>query len=149
MKSRLVKRNDKYQLLIFNGKIKTLSFDEAVNYIKTYDDPHHYIEEGKWDYPVSMEEFDGKTLAVVTKKGILEIHNASFFRDILKPEKIRYLSVVEYAEKHGKKGGIIRRLCKENRLKGAFVSGGSWMIPENCPYPADVRYGSRKNPSDE
>lgn len=54
-----------------------------------------------------------------------------------------YLSVTEYAEKHGKDPGWIRRLLADGRLTGVKV-GKQWVIPANAELPPDKRVKSGK-----
>ena len=54
-----------------------------------------------------------------------------------------YLSVTEYAGRHGKDSGNVRRLLASGRLKGQKV-GRQWIIPENTPYPDDNRITTGK-----
>ena len=50
----------------------------------------------------------------------------------------RYLSVSEYAKKHGKDVGNVRRLLASGRIEGQKV-GVQWIISEDVPYPRDRR----------
>ncbi|MBP1582196.1 MAG: DNA-binding protein [Oscillospiraceae bacterium] len=54
-----------------------------------------------------------------------------------------YLSVADFAKKHGRQPALVRRLCMNGRIKGATSVGSTWLIPENAPYPADARVGKR------
>ena len=49
-----------------------------------------------------------------------------------------YLSVTEYALKHQKDVGNIRRLLISGRLPGVKI-GNQWVIKKDTPYPLDMR----------
>ena len=84
-------------------------------------------------------------LAYVDDNYRLVITDMSYYRSIMS-KPVQYLTAEEYAELHGKKRGIIMRLCRERRLIGAIKKGEIWLIPENCPYPKDARVGTRVGP---
>ena len=54
-----------------------------------------------------------------------------------------YLSVTEYAGRHGKDPGNVRKLLASGRLSGQKV-GSQWIIAEDTPYPDDRRITSGK-----
>ena len=139
MKARLLRNQDILQLLLCTGKIKRLTNLEAFDFLMTYDSPIHYNDDGVWDYDVSMEGYSGDTVAVVNDDGILHIENAKEFRNIFENKESNLITASEYAELHGKKSAIIRRLCQNGRIPGAVQKGKTWLIPENSPYPADER----------
>ena len=143
MKSRLVKRDDIYQLLLSNGIIKTVSEEEAANYIKYYKESEFFLDEDGWDYDISMEDFDGNTIAQVSDEGILQIFDYNFYKNIVNKKAVKFISVNDYAALHGKKGAVIRKWCKEQRIPGAIYEKHAWKIPEDAPYPKDSRKGKR------
>ena len=54
-----------------------------------------------------------------------------------------YLSVTEYAAKHGLDGGRIRTLIANGRIQ-AIKIGSQWAIPADTPKPPDNRVKSGK-----
>ncbi len=48
---------------------------------------------------------------------------------------MKYLSVVEAAKKMGLSERSVRNYCAEGRIKGAFLTGKTWNIPENAEKP--------------
>lgn len=144
MKARLVYWEEAYQLLVNNGNIYSFSHDEAKRFILRYDDETYYAGSGKWDHErLTMESYRGETVARVEDDGILSIVNASHFRKLMSQDVLQYISVAEYAAKHGKQPVIVRRLCQMGRLQGAVLKGKVWLIPEDSPYPPDARVGKR------
>lgn len=139
MKARVVRRGIMYQLLLCNGIIKTLLSHEVAEFFKTYGDESHYTGEGTWDYAVSMEDFEGDTLAVVTEEGFLVIYDADFFNSIMEVKVVNYLSLPEYAERYNRNYSYIRRMASEGRIPGAIQKSGRWIVPENAGYPKDKR----------
>ncbi len=65
-----------------------------------------------------------------------------------------YLSASEYAAKHGKDTGRLRRLLADGRIPGAVKIGKQWVIPAGAPWPADARvttgeYKNWRKPKDQ
>ena len=48
---------------------------------------------------------------------------------------MRYLSVIEIAEKWGVSERSVRNYCAHGRVKGAFLTGKTWNIPEKAKKP--------------
>lgn len=51
-----------------------------------------------------------------------------------------YLSVADFAEKHGVSDRYIRRLCADGKLKGVEQTGKAYRIPETAELPSDRRH---------
>lgn len=49
-----------------------------------------------------------------------------------------YISVEQYAKKHGKAVSLVRNYCQCGRIN-AIKIGGRWVIPADEPYPRDKR----------
>lgn len=143
MKARLIQHGGTLSLLLCTGKIKLLTLEEAFEFISTFDDPRHYAGRGKWmEKIVKMEDYEGKTIAVVEDNGFLRVEDGPTFRSILAsgPEnQVELLTIEEYASQHKKSVTLVRRLCREGRLEGAIHKGKAWLIPAGSPYPADER----------
>lgn len=139
MKARVIKRDTMYQLLLCNGIIKTLQPHEVAEFLKTYGDESHYKGAGSWDYAVSMEEFEGETMAIVTEENFLVIQDAEFFNSVMEVKTIKYISLREYAEKYNKNYSYLRRLVSAGSLPGAVKKGKMWFMPEDAGCPKDRR----------
>ena len=94
---------------------------------------------------LNMTQSTGQTLAYVDDQYNLVITDLPYYRRIM-AKPIEYLTAEEYGELHGKKRGIIMRLCRDRRLLGAIKKGEMWLIPKDTPYPKDARVGSRIEP---
>ena len=57
---------------------------------------------------------------------------------------MKYLSVLQTAERWGITPRRIQILCNEKRMPGAVKIGNLWAIPDDEPKPADARIKSRK-----
>ena len=55
---------------------------------------------------------------------------------------MEYISVVQFAEKHGISERTARKYCAEGRIYGAFLTGKTWNIPANAELP---KKGKRKS----
>lgn len=58
---------------------------------------------------------------------------------------MKYLSVMQTAEKRGISNQSIQTLCGEDRKFGASSIGYAWAIPENAEKSVDVRIKSGKD----
>ena len=144
MKARLIYSDGIYQLLIKNGSILTVSPEDAKNFLLEFDSEAYYSGPGEWDPEgISMESYSGETVAQVDDKARLVVVDAARFRRILRGQEVKYLTAAEFGEKHGRNAPIVRRMCSDRRIKGAILKGRAWLIPEDSPYPADARVGSR------
>lgn len=45
---------------------------------------------------------------------------------------MNFISVAEYAERHGVSERTVRNYCSQGRLEGAFLTGKTWNIPEDA-----------------
>ena len=54
---------------------------------------------------------------------------------------MEYISVVQFAEKHGISERTTRKYCAEGRIDGAFLTGKTWNIPADAELP---KKGKRK-----
>ena len=62
------------------------------------------------------------------------------FERLFEGSKTEYISIREYAKKHGKSIEQIKVLCQQGRLSGATkINHRAWAIPEDAPYPEDSR----------
>ena len=136
MKARLLVSQDTLYLLLCTGQIDIISPFIAREFILRFDDPQHYYGPGAWDFEnLTMESYQGHTIAFVDDEYILHVVDSEKFRDILTQKEPKLLTVPEYAALHGKKTAIIRRFCLDGRIRGAIQKGTRWLIPEDSPYP--------------
>ena len=146
MKARLVFFKNAYHLLLCTGKIKKLAKADAQRFIETYDSDLHYAGRTTWDYGgITMDDYNGDTIARVLDNGNLVVESAEHFRDLMDARDIKYLSPIEYAQKVGRHRTLINQLCRDGRIPGAKKAGSRWLIPETAEYPGDARIGSRVN----
>jgi hypothetical protein len=62
------------------------------------------------------------------------------FERLFECVKTEYVSIREYAQKHGKSIEQIKVLCQQGRLRGATkINNRAWAIPEDASYPEDSR----------
>ena len=139
MKARLIYQGEQIQVLLCTGKIKNVSLADARSFLLSYDDPKNYTGAGKWDYEIKMEEYSGKTVAIVDANGDLSIKDPAAFRSIMDGAAVEYMTVAEYAALHGKQVAIVRRMCQNERIPGTIQKGKTWLIPKGSPYPSDNR----------
>ncbi|MBQ8050569.1 MAG: Fic family protein [Bacteroidaceae bacterium] len=48
---------------------------------------------------------------------------------------MEYISVLEYAKKHGISERTARNYCAQGKIDGAFLTGKTWSIPDDAPLP--------------
>ena len=146
MKARLIKENNSIKLLLYVGEILTLDEEQAKRFLLTYDSEKHYNSTSLDVDAVALDNmpyYNGETLAYVTDEGELVITQPNFFRTLFADTVYDYLTASEYGELHGKKAGIIKRLCREGRIEGVIKKGSQWLIPKDAEYPQDARFGTR------
>lgn len=91
-------------------------------------------EDGYWSNTYSnMKDIPGQTLAYVSDDAKLVVLDANVFKSIVTPTN--FISVNEFAEKHGKQIAIVRRLCAEGRIENVQKIGETWLIPSDAKYP--------------
>ena len=56
---------------------------------------------------------------------------------------MKYISVSEFAQKHGCSERTVRNYCKLGKIAGAYIVGKTWNIPENSEIPS-LRSKSKK-----
>ena len=137
MKARIIINKDIFHLLLCSGEIKKMNKEEIVDFLETYDDPIHYQCGEGWNFPISMEDYPGETIAYVTDEDTLVFSNSNAYRSMNNSKP--YLTTEEYAAKYGKAKSLILRFCVDGRLEGAYKRGASWCIPANAPYPVKQR----------
>lgn len=139
MKARLLTRHGATTLLSCNGSIKILSNKEATDFMMNFENSKYYDGDSTWDYEISIEDYSGDTIAYVSDDNVLHIVDAIAFRNLFELAEPSYITVQEYADLHGKKAAIVRRLCANGRIQGATQKGKTWLIPPTSPYPSDER----------
>lgn len=136
LKARLLYHNDEIVLLKRNGEIHHISASEAREFLLNFSDPSYYTGKGTWDFDgVTMETYPGKTIACVNDQGFMIVNNSDLFKKVIMDGEADFLSVAEYATLHGKSVAMIRRLCQQGRIPGAFQKGYVYLIPAHAKYP--------------
>ena len=62
---------------------------------------------------------------------------------------MEYLTTSEMAEKWDISRRRITTLCKEGRIKGAILKGGTWLVPSETEKPEDGRHFRYSKVSDK
>ena len=61
------------------------------------------------------------------------------------PTKMEYISVSEFAQKHGLPERTVRNWCAAGKIPGAFLTGKTWNLPADAELP--TRGAGKKKPS--
>ena len=133
IRARLVRFEGKY-FLLRDGITQELSLEQTREFVKNFDSDLPFLENANCDIDVST----GETVAVVDVFGNLTLPNTVLLNDIF-ADFVNYLTLIEYAEKHGKQRNILGRHCRDGRIPGAVRRGKEWYIPEDAPYIANAR----------
>ena len=133
IKARLVRFEGKY-FLLRDGATQELSLEQTREFVKNFNTDLSFLENSPCDIDVST----GETVAVVDVFGNLTLSNPIVLNDIF-ADFVNYLTLAEYAEKHGKQRNILGRHCRDGRILGAVRRGKEWYIPEDAPYIANAR----------
>ena len=147
MKARLLRTNDEIILAYNTGAVLTPNeFDIKEFFLHADQLTKKNAAEQPVGKVIAITQNTGDTLAYVDDEFNLVITDLPFYRSVME-KPTEYLTAEEYGELHGKKRGIIMRLCRERRLPGTIKKGDIWLIPKDCPYPKDARLGSRIEPA--
>ncbi len=146
MKGRLI-RDDQDQVLYLSsngdmipaslGLMTALLFDFKAIEDKTW------ISDTSWKSASvpDMAMYPGETLAIIPDDcSQLIIYDAEPFRILTEKTKgmidvKKYISAVEYGKKHNRSCEIVKSFCRQGRIVGAYKANGTWMMPEDAPYP--------------
>ena len=134
MKLRVLKKGSKLIVCCMNGSVLDATEEILKNSLTGFNKPHLCKgTAGAWDTECAdMSELSGETLAYIDDTNKLVVVNNKTFESVLKKD-IRYISVSEYAELHGKCRASIKNMCP--RIEGAYQTSSGWLIPADAPYP--------------
>ena len=59
---------------------------------------------------------------------------------------MKYISVSEFAQKHGYSERTVRNYCKLGKIAGAYIVGKTWNIPENSEIPSRKSKSKKVSP---
>lgn len=140
MKARLVNDgSDTMMLLCSDGSICTISDTDLSCLLSHFKNVEEFSgNDGSWlSTCKDMALYPGETLAYVSDDLSLVIMDPRVLCGITSTDSILgpYIDLADYAKKANRSRQIIKVYCREGRLLGAKKIGGSWMIPENAPYP--------------
>ena len=143
MKARITKKDNIYKIYFCTGLTNEYTIDEIKAFISDFKNEKHYKTSVNLKFVVNYEDLDGETIAYINDDYELCIVNDKLFAEILTYNKFNFISVKEYALKHDKSESIIKRHCREERIKGVVNIGSTWLIPDDAEYPLDTRVGRR------
>lgn len=84
----------------------------------------------------------GRIYACISDDLELVILDFAPFRSVLQAREVpvKLLSIEDYAIKCGRSRMQVKTMCQKGRIPGAQKIGQrAWAIPENAPYPEDLR----------
>lgn len=136
MKLRLVRRNQSLFIYCANGTTIVPKDSDLIKLLTKFKHANLFKgSDGVWSNELSdMEDAPGETLAYIDASNKLVILDENIFKNLIK-EDVLYVSVSEYAAAHNKCRAMVKNLCNEGRLQGAYKTSSGWLIPENTPYP--------------
>ena len=81
-----------------------------------------------------------RVYAYITPYDELVLLDFSPFKELFEISQSNYISIREYAQKHGKSIEQIKVFCQKGRIRGAMkLNNRAWAVPEDAPYPDDSR----------
>ena len=134
MKLRIIEDRKRRLILCPNGSIMKADTDVLARLLTGFKRLKFFKgDDGYWNTEVAdMEHVDGLTLAYVADANRLVIISDKLFEA---EKQVKYITATEYAELHGKSRPMIKKLCADGRIPGAYKNSSGWMIPEDAPYP--------------
>ena len=92
--------------------------------------------------------------AYITAYNELVLLDFAPFEKLFEGNSSKYISIREYAGRHGKSIEQVKVFCQQGRIRGAMkINSRAWGVPEDAPYPEDSRmtangkYVGRRNKS--
>ncbi len=135
MKARITQKNGEVFLEVTPGEPKVCSTRALQRFLTSFTEYIHQDGTVCWDTNPY-----GEVLAYVSESNELIVCDPQLFK-FLFPTADEYITVVEFAARHGKQRRIITRFCQEGRIPGAFQKDRCWYIPADASYP---KHGSIK-----
>ncbi len=142
MKVKVILFEDNYYLSLDSGEIRQLTEKNIRNFLKNYDS-YCNSEEFNTLLLTKADISNGTVVACTEENKGLHIFSTTLLNNIISTSISSYITREEYAEKHGRKRAVVLRLCGQGRIPGAIQKGSIWLIPEDAPYPADARVGTK------
>ena len=134
MKLRVIEHRKEKLILCPNGSIMKADKDALARLLTSFQRPKRFKgEDGYWSTEnADIEDVNGITLAFVDEMNRLVILSDKLFEV---EKQITYISATEYADLHGKSRPMVKKLCADGRIEGAYKTSSGWLIPEDAPYP--------------
>lgn len=134
MKLRIIEDRKRRLILCPNGSIMKADADVLAKLLTSFKRLKSFKgDDGYWNTEIAdMENVDGLTLAYVDDMNRLVILSDKLFEV---EKQVKYITATEYAELHGKSRPMVKKLCADGRIPGAYKNSSGWMIPEDAPYP--------------
>jgi len=145
IKARITKTEDIYLVYMFNGMTYEFDIDEIKEFFGDYDNKKYYKTSYNIRFAIEFNNMDGEPVAYVDEDYKLVIENSALFKEILYHKNFDYITTEEYAAKHHKNIAMIKRYCKEGRIKGIIQFGRIYLIPENAEYPEAQKPGRQSS----
>lgn len=142
MKLRVIEYRKEKLILCPNGSIMKADKEALAKLLTSFQRLKGFKgEDGYWNAEnADIEDVYGTTLAFVDEMNRMVILSDKLFEI---EKKITYISATEYADLHGKSRPMVKKLCADGRIEGAYKTSSGWLIPEDAPYPE--RKGKVKN----
>ena len=80
------------------------------------------------------------------RQEMLYLHMKSAFKLADNEKKMKYISVGEFAKKHGISERTARNYCATGKIEGVFLTGKTWNIPEDAALPSRKSSGKKTMP---
>ena len=134
MKLRVIEQRKERLILCPNGSILKADRDALSSLLTGFKKLKAFKGgDGYWNGDTAnMEDVYGLTLAYVDDMNRLVILSDKLFEV---EKQTTYISATEYADLHGKSRPMVKKLCADGRIEGAYKTSSGWLIPENAPYP--------------
>lgn len=134
MKLRVIEQRKKKLILCPNGSIMKADKETLAKLLTSFQRLKGFKgEDGYWNTETAdIEDVYGVTLAFVDEMNRLVILSDKLFEV---EKQITYISATEYADLHGKSRPMVKKLCADGRIEGAYKTSSGWLIPEDAPYP--------------
>lgn len=148
MKAAIRETEQGYEILLPDHTVKPAEDDLVRSFFLRFDELEDNImfQNGEGTWEDAAVDFN-RVVAYVDDSNEMHITNAKLFRSFLGAVDVgtKYISDKEYAKKYNITVERVKSFLQIGEVEGAKRVGGKygfWIIPEDAPYPVNVRFSA-------
>jgi len=137
MIAKIINRDGQFSLISKTKGIENISIEDVKKFLLDPKSFNIYDGDNTWDYDISLEEyFMTETIVAINDSYNLEIIDLDLLQEVfIKHPAVNYLTVKEYAAKHGLADRTVRQYCQKGKFKNYIEKDNGYLIWEDEPLP--------------